>query len=598
MSISKDTIEFIRARAQIEEIIKRYVPSMKKRGANYIALCPFHKEKTPSFTISPEKQIFHCFGCHVGGNVFTFISKIEKLNFPESVRLVGDIVGIRVKEDDRRDKTDRFVKYIELNQIANNKYHKFLKSESGRLGLKYLQNRGLSEDSISLFKLGYSPNSWNYLTNHFHDLGIPLSLSTEIGLIGMSDKNGKKRYYDKFRNRIIFPIHNHKNEIIAFGGRTIGEDGPKYLNSSESIIFNKRNVLYGLNVAKEYISEFQRSIVVEGYLDVIGCHQRGVKNVVAPMGTALTTDQVGILTRFCKEIILLFDADSAGINASLRSIDILKNISVDVKVAVLPEGDPFDFINKNGIKEFMAIIDSSLSPIDFKITRVISDSGSKDKLKVLLNIFNILKEINYETEKSFYLKKVSSLIGIEENIVRADFKKFLLKGNKIETFKANVVHSINEKTTFLIINLREMVIFLCNYPEFLQQAVIDFSENDFTDKISKNIFNKLCEFYSRGEEITISKMFDFFIDGEEKELLEESLFNEYSIENPEDVYTEIYINLKLCYIDKKIDQYAQLIKKHSSNNKSDDLAEYLTEVEVLRREKEKLSSYLYNKNII
>ncbi|MCU0822314.1 MAG: DNA primase, partial [Spirochaetes bacterium] len=372
MSIPRETIDLIRDRAQIEDIIKRYVPSMKKRGANYIGLCPFHKEKTPSFTVSPEKQIFHCFGCQAGGNIYSFISKIEGLNFPESVKFVGNLVGIRVDEDKKDENTGEYKKLKDINNTAAELFHNTIKTEQGKKGLNYLLKRGVTKESIIEFKLGYSPDSWDFLTSYLNNKKIPLNLASEAGLLSISDKGGdKKRYYDRFRDRVIFPIFNRRNEIAAFGGRILENGEPKYLNSPESRIYQKRRELYGFNIAKEHISSLGRAIIVEGYLDVIGCHQAGVKNVVAPLGTALTSEQVRTLSRLCSEIVLLFDADSAGINAALRSIDVVKDININLKIAVLPDGDPFDFIPRKGIREFMIVVDQALSPVDFQITRII-----------------------------------------------------------------------------------------------------------------------------------------------------------------------------------------------------------------------------------
>lgn len=591
MIIPRETINLIRERAPIEQVVKRYIPSLKKRGNNYVGLCPFHKDSNPSFTVSPEKRIFHCFGCHEGGNIFTFISRVEGLNFPESVRFVANLIGINISQYEYQRPPDHR-KFLELNEIALKLFRGAIRSNTGRDACQYLHQRGVKESSIEDFRIGYSPDSWNFLTNHLRDKNVSLQEALQIGLLNLSEKDDKKHYYDRFRNRIIFPIISAKNEIIAFGGRIIGEGEPKYLNSPESEIFKKRAVLYGLDIARKFISEFKRAIVVEGYLDVIGCHQEGIRNVVAPLGTALTVEQVELLSRLAQEIILLFDADSAGIKASLRSLDILKDKNCNVKIAVLPEEDPFEFIRKKGVREFMSVVDSPIEPVDFRIQQVISEHGN-NKLNALLELFRVIEELAYETERSVYMKKISSMLGIDENSIRTDFKKFLRKQNLSEIYRKEAITQ-STKIDFLNKSYRELVLLLCYYPQLVEKAVMDFSESEINDPVARNIFMQLIELHSSGEEINIDKMFDFFSEGEEKVFLENSLLHSTKIENPNEAYTEIYINVRVYQIDNKINKFAELIKKANAGN-TVTVKEYLTEIEVLRREKEKLAAYIYQK---
>jgi DNA primase len=590
--IPRETINLIRERAPIEQIIKRYIPSLKKRGNNFVGLCPFHKDSNPSFTVSPEKRIFHCFGCHEGGNIFTFISRVEGLTFPESVRFVANLIGLRISQEEYKRPSDHS-RFLELNELALDLFRMAIKSNIGRKAHQYLSRRGVKDSSIDEFRIGYSPDSWNFLTNHLRDKGIPLQQAVDVGLLNVSEKDDKKHYYDKFRDRVIFPIISAKNEIIAFGGRIVDEGEPKYLNSPESEIFKKRTVLYGFDIARKYITEFKRVIIVEGYLDVIGCHQEGIKNVVAPLGTALTREQVELLSRYSNEIILLFDADSAGIKASLRSLDILEDKNLNVKIAVLPEDDPFEFIRQNGIREFMSVVDASIKPIEFRIQQIISEQGSSNRLGALLELFKVIEGLSYETERSVYLKKISSILEIDENSVRADFKKFLRKNRVSENYREQIVDQ-RDKIDFLNRSYRELVLLLCHYPHLVEKAILDFSENEIDDPLAKNIFSKLIELFSSGEEIDIDKMFDFFSKGEEKIFLGKSLLHANQIGNPNKAYTEIYLNLRLYRIDDKINKFAELIKKAKATN-SADVKEYLTEIEVLRREKEKLVAYIYNK---
>ncbi len=591
MPIPQETIELVRDRAQIEEIVKRYVPTLKKSGKNFTALCPFHKEDSPSFSVSSEKQIFYCFGCNTGGNVFSFISKIEGLTFPESVKFVGDLVGIRIENKTNGKSgsaSGKLEKLKAFNRSIMDFYHKCLFTDTGKDGLNYLLKRGVAEQGIKEFKLGFAPASWQYLTNHLAAGKIPVDSALELGLVGLNDK---QNHYDRFRNRAIFPIINHKNEVVAFGGRAIDQTDPKYLNSPESIIYRKRENLYALNIAKAAISEYKRAIIVEGYLDVIGCHQAGIRNAVAPLGTALTLEQLKLLSRYCKEVILLFDADSAGIKASLRSIDIFRNVNLDVKISVLPQYDPFEFIIKRGAREFMTIVDKALDPVDYQILRAIEDRNkNKDELDVLLNIFEIIGNIGLETKRQKYLKKVSNKLNIPENSVIIDFQKFL-KSSKSK--KEIFINSESSKQDFLVKSYREIVILLCNFPELIDHAVADLPVSEFPDPASKNIFLKLTELYSNKEKISINKIYDYFLEGEEKTILNNSPCSIEDYESAYNDYTKRYLGIKIEHIDQKIDYYKNLITTPGNKNKKE-LDEYYIEYQSLLMERERLKPYLYN----
>jgi len=600
LSIPRETIDIIRDRAQIEEIVRKYVPTLQKKGRNYLGLCPFHKEKTPSFTVSPEKQIFYCFGCHAGGNVFSFISKIEKLNFPESVSFLGEMLGIKVKEEYDRARDPAYESILRINRTAMEIYREALRSAAGAPAREYLRRRGVSDESIAAFALGFAPDGWNYLTDRLAQRRIPLELAMRAGLVSISEKTGRASHYDRFRNRVIFPIAGRKNEILAFGGRIIDAGEPKYLNSPETEVFKKGNVLYGLNIAGEHVSALKRAIVVEGYLDVIGCHQAGVKNAVAPLGTALTSSQLRLLSRLCSEIILVFDADSAGIKASLRSLELAGEINAELRVAVLPEADPFEFISNRGVREFMAVVDTARGPVDFRLERVMAEASGRGRLDTLMAMFEVIRGVEYETERSRYLKKISSMLGAGESEVRGDFRRFL-DGRPVNRREgATAQAAARERLDFLARSFRDLIALLCYYPELVEQAVIDFSEADIADPTARSLFSRLAEMHSAGETISLDRLYDYFPDGVEKEFLDTNLFREYRIESPAAAYSEIYLNIKRYLIDQKIQQYVDHIKKAKSPGSADmklNVTELEVELEILSREREKLSAYIYNKRI-
>jgi DNA primase len=587
LSIPKETIELVRSRARIEEIITRYVPTLKKRGANYVGLCPFHKEKTPSFTVSPDKNMFYCFGCHSGGNVFSFIEKLEGLNFPQAVKFVGRIVGIDVVDEDfQRDTTVEEI--YRINEYAAKLYQAYLKSADGITGLEYLKGRGVSEEAIDEFRLGFAPETWDFLSNRLKSVGADLSRAALSGLLG-SKESSPGRFYDRYRSRIIFPIIDQYGSVAGLGGRVIGEGEPKYLNSPESPAYKKRSMLYGYHQGKSEISSLKRAIIVEGYLDVIGCHQAGIRNVVAPLGTALTEEQVRLLSRQCSEIVLLFDADSAGIKASIRSLEVVKDLSISVKVASLPEDDPFDFIQKRGIREFMSIVDSALAPPDYKIKRVLSVVRT-DQIQTLLALFEVVKELQYDSERSEYLKKIAHLTGYDQKMIVADFQKFAQKGERpVMSVKPRDVKG--KKDDFLSRSYRDLIVLLMHNPGLLNKAVLDFSAEDFADPLQRNVFNRMCDLYNDDENLTVDKLFDIFREGEEKRFLEENVVLSSMVKNPDEAYTESYLNIRQYSFEKKIAYFDDLIRSNPTDPRVKD---YLVEIDMLRRKKEELSTYVYN----
>ncbi|HNW27554.1 MAG TPA: toprim domain-containing protein, partial [Spirochaetota bacterium] len=387
---------------------------------------------------------------------------------------------------------------------------------------------------------------------------------------------------------IMFPIFDAVGNAIAFGGRTISGDTVKYLNSPETPLFKKRNVLYGFNRARDSIKELNRAIIVEGYLDVIGCHQAGIENVVAPLGTAVTTEQIKMLGHLCTEIIFLFDADSAGLKAAVRSLDLSEDMNVNIKIAMLPENDPFDYVTQKGPREFMAVVDRAMGPVDFRIARIMDNYNTLGRVNTLKQLFAAISGIKLETERGVYLKKISSLLDVDENSVRADFKSYVNNQKSAPKIEHEVK---NVESDFITRSYRDLIKLICHYPELIEKAVIDYSINDIPDELSRTILKKISELYFADQQFSIDKIFDFFTSGQEMDFLN-GIFNEgYSVTNPGAAYTEIFINMKVREIDDKIDKYATLIK--SSPNGS--YHEYITEIEVLRREKEKLAQYIYNK---
>lgn len=414
MKIPEDLIEKIKEENDIVDVVSESI-NLKKSGRNYFGLCPFHHENTPSFSVSPDKQIFKCFGCGEAGNVITFVMKIKNLSFIEAVKLLADRVNIDIEPEDEgsRKKRDYKEKLYKLNLDAARYYYRNLqKNIEAR---KYLFNRGITQNTIISFRLGYSYDSWDASINFLKKKGYTELDILNSGLVAKS-KNGKT--HDRFRGRVMFPIMDYRERIIGFGGRVLDDSKPKYLNSPETIIFDKGTNLYGLNFAAKNAE--RTIIIVEGYMDCISLHQSGIKNAVASLGTSLTIGQAKLLKRYADRIIISYDADNAGQTATLRGLEILKKENFDVRVLKVPEGkDPDEFVRKNGKNKFLELVKDSLPLIDYRIKRAgegVNLKSEEGMIKYLRSVTDILANLD-PVEKDVYIKKVSENTNISEQAI-------------------------------------------------------------------------------------------------------------------------------------------------------------------------------------
>lgn len=424
-----EIVDAILDKVDIVEVISSRL-LLKKTGRNYKANCPFHSEKTPSFVVSQEKQIFHCFGCQTGGNAITFLMKHDKLTFREALRILADkanvkLPALRFQEDAVN---DAFEKLYALNEKAKNFYASLFTTEDGKFAYKYLKDRGLNDETIKLFGLGYAPNSWDGLIAHLAKDGVNNETMEKAGLILRRENNDG--YYDRFRNRVIFPIFEIRGKVIGFGARALGDIQPKYINSPETPIYNKGKNLYGLNLTKSYITEKKYAIIVEGYLDLVVPYQYGIRNVVATLGTALTTDQVKLLKRFTNTVVIVYDPDQAGKEASLRGLDLLVANEVNVRIATLPEGyDPDTYVREKGQDGFTGIIKASKDLFDYKmdlLTAKYNKDGVRGKAAIATLMLPTIARIPNEILKASFLKKLSEKLGIDESALRSETKKVKL----------------------------------------------------------------------------------------------------------------------------------------------------------------------------
>jgi DNA primase len=421
-AIPDDTIRRIKDTANIVDVISEHVV-LKKAGRNYLGLCPFHAEKTPSFTVSAEKQIFYCFGCHIGGNVFSFMMQKEGVGFPEAVRLLAGKYGIEVPashltsaQKEQRSENERL---CQINEEAARFFQRILiDPPQGQKAMGYLLGRGMTRKIIDAHQLGYAPARWDGLLRYFQGKKVPVDWLARAGLvIPRKNNNG---FYDRFRDRVIFPIRNLGGQVIGFGGRVMGDDLPKYLNSPETPVYNKRRCLYGIDKANRPARSAGRVYVVEGYFDVLAMHLYGYDNTVATLGTALTPEHVQLLKGMVGQsgqVLLVYDSDQAGIKAAQRSVAVFEEGFLDAKVMVLPRGhDPDTFMRENGPDDFQKAADKALGMIPFIIDSAISTHGlSLDgKIKVVNEVQGALASVQDSLARSLYIKQLAERLAIDE----------------------------------------------------------------------------------------------------------------------------------------------------------------------------------------
>lgn len=435
MRISEEKINEILNTADIVDLISGYI-HLKKRGRNYIGLCPFHQEKTPSFTVSSDKQIFHCFGCHAGGNVFKFLMDYKSISFNEAAEEIARQYGVKIESEQGyfvENQTETELLY-EINTFAARYFSdNLLNSPAGEVSREYLKKRKIKLQTQRAFGIGYALPGWDNFLTHARSNKIDLEKAKTIGLL---DKKESGDYYDKFRGRVIFPIFSPNGRVIAFGGRILenNDNVAKYLNSPESEIYSKRKTLYGLYHSKDEIRSLNKVILVEGYMDLISLFQHGVKNVVASSGTALTEDQIKLLSRYTKTIIVLFDSDTAGEKAALRSIELLLKQDFDVKILSLPKGeDPDSFIHKNGLEVFSEQIEKAEHFLEYQVSYLMSKIDKNDALKqseVIRELVKTAALVKDDLKRSLLIKSISRKFNLREKLIESEMLKYTSASNQ------------------------------------------------------------------------------------------------------------------------------------------------------------------------
>lgn len=583
---SEELIEEVRNSNDIVDIISQYVV-LKRSGRNYFGLCPFHKEKSPSFSVSPDKQIFHCFGCGAGGNVFHFISKIENVNFTESMQILSDRAGIVLPAlDSKEDSKKQFLKskVYEINEVAAQFYHENLYKPTSKIAQDYVKKRKMDNKTLKTFTIGYSCR-YNELYKELVRRGFK---EEEILASSLVIKNQDGTYVDRFRKRFMIPIRDVRDKVIAFGGRVLDDSKPKYINSPENIVYSKGRHLFGLNVAKK--NPMDRIIIVEGYMDAISLWQRGITNVVASLGTALTEGQGRLLRRYSNKIIIGYDSDGAGQAATMRGLEILQNLGYDVRILQLDDPnvkDPDEYVLKNGSGRFNLCADKAISLVEFKVKmlkRTITIDTTSDKIKFLNEVSKILSKVDNNIEKEVYIDRISKEYNVSKEAIYAQTNKLQYSnsiGEKVLEQK-NATKVQNKKQTDItegIIKRENMVLAILmtegiNAYEKIKNVV---NINEFKYEVNKQILEKLYDEFEKGNS-NINNILDDIQDDATLNQITKIMSDDYNIQD----------------INKAILDIINIYEKEKIISRRNEIIEKLDNKELLKEDREKLESELSN----
>lgn len=615
--------EEIKSRLDIVDLIQEYTP-LKQSGANFKALCPFHSEKTPSFMVSREKQFFKCFGCGLGGDIFTFLQKMENIEFPEALKILADKAGVRLRYQSYDPQFQNLkTRLYNLLQVVTDFYHdQFLNSPAARRAREYLINtRGLNKNTLVEFQIGYAPESWDVTSKFLKSKGFSDNEIRQSGLVVDKSTLGPdgRSYYDRFRDRIMFPIHDYHGNIIGFTGRTLKSDEEaKYINTPQTIIYNKSQVLYGLHKAKIAIKELARRspigfdrgeggqalfvILVEGNMDVIASYQAGVKNVVASSGTSLTLDQIRILKRYTQNLALAFDMDAAGIAAAERGIELAWHEGMSVKVIILPSGikDPDELIKKSKAA-WQEAVDKRINFMDYllEINMVGQDLTNVDvKRSVTQKIIPWLAKLANPIEQDHYLKVLASKLNVSENSLREALSKIRSRRDAVNRVSTNQTPDINQKINKYEIVSQRLLALILYSPEYIK-ATIDRLPPELIEQSFQEFYKEIIFYYTKSDEFSAKGGIDDFYEqlkAERKDLafvfdtlklLAESEFINFS---PTDLNKEF--NLTINFLKKE--NISERLKKIEQEIKSAEQAGEWEKVDELMREFSKLSRELAN----
>lgn len=587
MYYSDDLIEEIRSRNDITDVISDYV-KLKKKGNAYLGLCPFHNEKSPSFSVNGQRQIFHCFGCGEGGNVYSFIMKYENFTFPEAVRFLAQRAGIELPKTEyspeEKKKSDLKTALLEINKETAKYFFRLLKSEKGGQAYQYLRGRGLSDETIVKFGLGYSQKYRDDLYRYLRDKGYQDEILKESGLFTYSEHG----VYDKFINRVIFPIMDINNKVIGFGGRVMGEGEPKYLNSPETVLFDKSRNLYGMNYART--SKKGSLLICEGYMDVIALHQAGFSNAVASLGTAFTQRQCLLMKRYTETVYLTYDSDAAGIRAALRAVPMLREAGLSAKVIHMkPYKDPDEFIKNLGADAYEERIQNARNSFLFEIDQLMAGVHQEDpdqKAAVYTEIARRLLEFEDELERNVYIDAVSREYQIpKESLTKSISRQAYTyaaregKRNTGQEYTASKEKKADAGTGILQAQ-KILITWILDEPSLLDKISPVINQNDFSEPVYNKVAELLFE-QIRNHDINPAKIIDYF-ESEEEHREVSALFN-----------MPLRHEMSLTEREKALNDTVRKIKKNSLENRSRKAADVKELQEIIKEQQALKSVHIY-----
>ena len=583
---SDEIIDDVRQSNDIVDVISQYV-RLKRSGRNYFGLCPFHNEKSPSFSVSPEKQIFHCFGCGVGGNVFTFLTKIEGINFVEAVQQLAERANIQLPTlENNVDSAKEALKakVYKVNEFTAKYYHENLYRPESKMAQEYIKKRKLSNETLKSFQIGFS-GKFDELYKELRKQGFEDREILESGLV---NKNERGQYIDRYRNRLMFPICDARGRVIAFGGRVLDDSKPKYINSPENIVYSKGRHLYGLNVAKKYDIK-KRLLIVEGYMDVVSLHQRDIHNVVASLGTALTQQQGYLLRNNTEQIILSYDSDEAGQTAKVRAMEILQNMGCDIRVLQM-EGakDPDEYVIKYGNARFQNLVDKAISVIEFKV-KILRQSlnleSTNDKIKFLNEIAKLISKIDNSMEREVYIEKIAKEYDVSKEAIYAEVNKLTYRESKDEKVLGKtkpVVRHIEKKESDNVSEATKrrentvLAILLSgdrNIYEIIKQNI---TIQDFKYEIDKKIAEKLYEEFENGNS-NINSIIDNLSE-EEQNHITMIMAEDYGIDDIEKAIDDIIQSYEKDKLNERKLEILELLESPNEENQKKELEKELNDI--------------------
>lgn len=588
---SDNTLEQIRAASDIVDVIGGYLP-LKRAGGNFTALCPFHKEKSPSFNVNPQKQIFHCFGCHKGGDVFTFVKEYENIGFVDAVRRLAERAKIPIEVDQNpAAQESRHLKdtLLQIHEQITQRWQSALANEAaGQLARDYLAQRGVSEEAVKLFRLGAAPEAWDDTVNWAKSKGHDLAVVEKAGLI--LKKEGSDRYYDRFRGRLMFPICDEQGRVIGFSGRVLSGDEKtaKYVNSPETPIFTKSKVFFGLDKSKRAILDAGYAIVCEGQLDLIACYMGGVQNIVAPQGTAFTDQHARIIKRYVDEVVLCFDSDEAGQNAAVRSLDSLIASGLAVRVAVVPSPhDPDSFIKANGGEVFRKLIEGAEGFFDYylgRLGRTNDIATDKGRLTVLREMAEAVRKTGNTVLVDKYAQKTALRLGVTPDAVRAEFKKtpsapVAVEEESFEDATETPPEMPRPSTT----EVRLLKLTLM-HDSSIDWLAAHLNPNWIQNQVVKDILSRRLQAYTEGTWRNLGLFLDGFESAQIRSLITEATMDKRELPNPEQQLADIALRLRNQFLDGQIAALTQRLSQPETSDADNGLLREQQQLKQLKRQ--------------